>query len=57
MLEPEKATIVPVVIGALWSEYDSLTTHLEDISDEASVRIVHRTAILGTGQILRNFLS
>ena len=31
----EKVTIVPVVIGALGSTCDSLTTHLADIYDDA----------------------
>ena len=53
----EKATIVPVVIGALWYACDILTTHLADISDDASSRIVQNTALFGTAQILQNFLS
>ena len=57
MMEPEKVTIVPVVIGALGSSCDSLTTHLADISNDASSRIVQNTALLGTAHILRDLLS
>ena len=57
MTEPEKVTIVPVVIDALGSTYDILTTHLVAISDDAPARIIHKTALLGTSHILQDFIS
>ena len=57
MMEPEKDTIMPVVIGALGSAYGSLTAHLSDISDDASARIVQKTVLSGTSRILQNLLS
>ena len=52
----EKATIVPVVIGALEYTRDSLATHLVAFSDYVSVRILQKIVLLGTAHILRNFL-
>ena len=56
-MEPEKDTIMPVVIGALGSAYDSLTAHLSDISDDASASILQKTVLSGTSRILQNLLS
>ena len=57
MTEPEKVTIVPVVIDTFGSTYDILTTHLVAISDDAPARIIHKTALLGTSHILQDFIS
>ena len=46
-----------VVVGVLGSACDRLTTHLEDIPGYATERIINKTALLGTAEILQNFLS
>ena len=47
---------IPIIIGALGTVCDSIHLHMKALSEEAKVRVIQKTALLGTAHILRNFL-
>ena len=51
-----KVETIPVVIGALGTVCDNLHLHVKNVSEEARVQVIQKTALLGTAHILRNFL-
>ena len=48
---------VPVVIGALGSVTCGFQQYVKIISPQANVDVIQRTALLGSANIIRNFLT
>ena len=53
----KEAKIVPIVIGALGTVCNRFDDHLTPISSEEMPHVVHKTALLRTAHIVRNFLT
>ena len=51
-----KTTVIPVVIGVLETIKNKLTNYLKLIGVHISFEIIHKSALLGSGFILRKVL-
>ena len=48
---------IPIIVGALGTTLNGLSKYAEQISEEINIKIIQKTALLGSAHILRNVLS